>query len=81
MEKPGGWFLLMGCVCGSQFLGKNAGRQTVYLPGMMLFRGVCPRILLVETGYKVSLYISNFIFYFVYNFTISFNFIVILTYF
>ena len=32
------------------------------------------RILLVTTGYLVSLYISNFIFYFIYNFIISFNF-------
>ena len=36
--------------------------------------GVFCRILLVETGYLVSLYISNFIFYFIYNFIISFNF-------
>ena len=28
----------------------------------------------VETGYLVSLYISNFMFYFIYNFIISFNF-------
>ena len=31
------------------------------------------RILLVETGYQVFLYISNFIFCFIYNFIISFT--------
>ena len=34
---------------------------------------VFSRLLLVETGYLVSLYISNFIFYFIYK-LISFNF-------
>ena len=42
--------------------------------GMLLFRSVFRRILLVGTGYLVSLYISNFVFYFIYNFIISFNF-------
>ena len=36
--------------------------------------GVFSRILLVETGHLVSLYISSFIFYFIYNFIISFSF-------
>ena len=31
------------------------------------------RILLVETGYQIFLYISNFIFYFIYNFRIYFS--------
>ena len=42
--------------------------------GMVLLRGVFCRILLVETGYLVSLYVSNFIFYFIYDFIISFSF-------
>ena len=62
-----------------KFLSKNAGHRPVSLPGMLLFWGCFSRILLVETGYVVFLYISNFIFYFIYNFIISFK--VILTYF
>ena len=36
--------------------------------------GVFSRILMVETGYVVSLYISNFISYFIYKLIILFNF-------
>ena len=41
-----------------------SGSQTYY---------VC-RIFLLETGYLFSLYINNFVIYFIYNFIISFNF-------
>ena len=39
-----------------------------------IFAWYVSRILLVETGYQVFLYISNFTFYFIYNFIISFTF-------
>ena len=58
---------------GSEFSGKNTGHRPVSLPGMFA-QGVFSRILLVETDYQVSLYISNFTFYFVYNSIVSFSF-------
>ena len=77
MEKPVGEFYYRGvgrASVGSKLLGKNADHRPVSFPGMLLFQGAFCHILLGETGYLVSLYINNFILYFMYNFIFSSNF-------
>ena len=73
------WLVFTSEVCGGRLCGVNF-KVKMYVIDLYLCLecclsgGVFSRILLVETGHLVSLYISNFKFYFIYKLTISFNF-------
>ena len=74
-----GWLIFTSVVCGGRLRGVNfkVKMQVINLNPCLeccSSGGVFSHILMVETGYLVSLYIDNFIFYFICKLIISFNF-------
>ena len=79
MLQETGWLVFTSEVCAGHLRGVNfkVKMQVIDLNLSLeccSSRGVFSNILMVETGYLVSLYVSNFIFYFIHKLIISFNF-------
>ena len=74
-----GWLIFTSGVCGGRLRGVNFKVKMHVIdlnPSLECCSsgGVFSGISMVETGYLVSLHLSNFIFYFIYKLIISFNF-------